>query len=60
MNGETRYEIKLLYLTKYLKDIINDQNLKEEKEIPESKFKNQLINSGLIKNKKLKNKILNI
>ena len=53
MNGETRYEIKLLYLTKYLKDIINDQNLKEEKEIPESKFKNQLINSGLIKNKKI-------
>ena len=53
VNEETRYEIKLLYLAKYLEDIINDPSLKEEKKLPESRFKTQLINARLINTKKI-------
>ena len=43
LKGEKGYEIKLLYLGKYLKDIENDQNIiMDENHIPESKFKKQL------------------
>jgi hypothetical protein len=50
------YEIKLFYLGKYLKDIENDLNIitKEDK-IPESKFKNDLLEFGLIKKKEINN-----
>ena len=49
-NEENIYEIKLLYLGKYLKEIENNESItKNENKIPESKFKNQLILSGLVK-----------
>ena len=48
-----RYEIKLLYLGKYLKDIKNNIN---ENRLPDSKFKKQLTEFGLIP----ENKIINI
>ena len=55
-NGENIYEIKLLYLYKYLKDIKNDQNLvKDENKISDSDFKNKLTDSGLIEKEKLGN-----
>jgi len=42
LKGEKGYEIKLLYLGKYLKDIENDQNIiMDENHISESKFKKQ-------------------
>lgn len=47
---EKEYEIKLLYLGKYLKDIENDKNIcKNGIEIPDSEFKKQLCDFGLIK-----------
>ena len=49
----SRYEIKLLYLGKYLKDIKNNIN---ENRLPDSKFKKQLTEFGLIP----ENKIINI
>ena len=53
---EKRYEIKLLYLGKYLKEIENNQNLIDKgKEIPESEFKRQLSEFGLIKPEKINN-----
>ena len=50
IRGINAYEIKLLYLGKYLKDIENDKNiiLKEEN-IPDSEFKKQLVECGLVK-----------
>ena len=46
---ETGYEIKLLYLGKYLKDIEVDTNIiAEENKIPDSEFKKQLSEFGLI------------
>jgi len=54
IGNEKRYEINLLYLGKYLKDIENDENIIiNEKEIPDSEFKKQLIEVGLIKKEKI-------
>ena len=53
LNGEKIYEIKLLYLGKYLKEIENNKNFIENKNnIPDSKFKKQLFGFNLI-NKEL-------
>ena len=53
---EKIYEIKLLYLGKYLKDIENDQNIiNNEKAIPDSEFKNEILKAGLIKPENIKN-----
>ena len=47
---EKEYEIKLLYLGKYLKDIENDKNISiNGVNIPDSEFKKQLCDFGLIK-----------
>ena len=52
---EKVYEIKLLYLGKYLKDIENDNKLiNNEIWIPDSKFKKHLEDFGLIKKEKIK------
>ena len=55
-NGnEKYYEIKLLYLGKYLKDIENDNKLiNNEILVPNSEFKKQLEDFGLIKKEILK------
>ena len=54
LGGEEGYEIRLLYLGKYLKDIENDPNIiMDENDIPDSEFKKQLINFGLIKKEKI-------
>ena len=52
--GEEKiYEIRLLYLGKYLEDIKNDKNLiLKENKIPDSEYKTQLIESGLFKKEK--------
>ena len=47
-----RYEIKLLYLGKYLKDIKNNIN---EDELPKSEFKKQLTEFGLIPENQINN-----
>ena len=53
---EKGYEIKLLYLGKYLKEIENDENvIKKGKEIPECEFKRQLEEFGLIRPERIKN-----
>ena len=48
-NNENIYEIKLLYLGKYAKDIENI-----DKKVPDSKFRKEMIESGLIPKKKMK------
>ena len=54
IRGIDAYEIKLLYLGKYLKEIQNDKNLiLNENTIPDSEFKNQLDESGIIKKEKI-------
>ena len=54
LGGEEGYEIRLLYLGKYLKDIENDPNIiMDENDIPDSEFKKQLIDFGLIKKEKI-------
>ena len=54
IGNERGYEIRLLYLGKYLKDIAKDQNIvKNENKIPDTKFKKQLIEVGLIKKEKV-------
>ena len=51
-----QYEIKLLYLGKYLNDIKNDNKLIiNGKKIPDCEFKKQLIGSRLISTKKINN-----
>ena len=56
IENENIYEIKLLYLGKYLKEIENDKNItKNENKIPESEFKNQLSESGLVKKEIIQN-----
>ena len=53
---KNRYEIKLLYLGKYLKDIEKDKKLvKKANNLPDSEFKKHLIEFGLIKKEKMKN-----
>ena len=47
-NNEKIYEIKLLYLEKYIKEIENI-----DKNIPDSKFKKEMIESGLIPESKM-------
>ena len=55
-NGETIYEIRLLYLGKYLKEIEKDVNIVEmENEIPDSEFKKQILELGLIDKNKVNN-----
>ena len=54
INGEKRYEINLLYLGKYLKEIENDKSITEKENIiPESEFKKQILEFGLIQPEKL-------
>ena len=51
---EKGYEIDLLYLGKYLKEIENDKNITlNEIKIPDSEFKKQLTKSSLIKKEKI-------
>ena len=53
---ENRYEVRLLYLGKYLKEIEKDFNLiDKENDIPDSEFKKQIIDLGLIPENKIKN-----
>ena len=50
------YEIQLLYLGRYLKEIKDDKSLfMDESILPESEFKNQLTEFGLIKKEKIEN-----
>ena len=54
INKEKGYEIKLLYLGKYLEEIENDKNIIiKENKIPDSEFKNQLMEFGLIEKEKI-------
>ena len=54
IGNERGYEIRLLYLGKYLKDIAKDQNIvNNENKIPDTKFKKELIKVGLIKKEKV-------
>ena len=56
LNGENIYEINLLYLGKYLKEIEKNKDLIEKENIiPDSEYKKQMIDFGLIKPEKLKN-----
>ena len=56
LNKENIYEIKLLYLYKYLKDIENDKNLViDENKISDSDFKDQLTKFGLVQKEKIGN-----
>ena len=56
MNNEKVYEIELLYLGKYLKDLENDKSLSlNENKLPDSEFKTQLIKSGLVEKEKIEN-----
>jgi membrane protein CcdC involved in cytochrome C biogenesis len=51
---EKIFEIRLLYLGKYLKEIENDKELiNKTTNLPESEFKNQIIKFGLIKPEKI-------
>ena len=53
---EKGYIIKLLYLGKYLKDIKSNKNIIiKETKIPDSEFKKQLIDFGLINKEKIEN-----
>ena len=53
---EKIYEIRLLYLGKYLKEIENDKELLDkETNLPDSKFKTQIIEFGLVDKKKIEN-----
>ena len=56
INGEKSYVINLLYLGKYLKETEkNKLIIEKENIIPNSEFKNQIIDYGLIKPKKITN-----
>ena len=53
---EKGYEIKLLYLGKYLKEIENNKNIiDKENKIPDSEFKKQLCELFLIEPERIKN-----
>ena len=54
IENEKGYEIILLYLGKYLKDIENDKNITiNENKIPDTEFKKQLCEIGLIEKEKI-------
>ena len=53
IDGKDVYEIKLLYLVKYIKDIENSKN---EISLPDSEFKKQLMDLGLIKKERYQRK----
>ena len=56
IGSETLYEMRLLYLGKYLKDIENDKDLMlNTDKLPDSEFKKDLINCGLIQEEKIQN-----
>ena len=56
IGGEKGYEIRLLYLGKYLKEIENNNNIiNKENKIPDSEFKKQLCEVGLIRPEKIRN-----
>ena len=56
INKEKIYEINLLYLGQYLKDIEKDKKLvRKENILPDSEFKKHLIEFGLIKKEKMDN-----
>ena len=51
---EDRYEVKLIYLGKFIEKIKNDKKFDvNNDELPDNKFKEKLIKSGLIENKKV-------
>lgn len=55
-HNKHEYEIKLLYLGKYVKEIEKNKNIVEKGiEIPESKFKEEIIKAGLIQPEKINN-----
>ena len=55
-NNEDLYEIKLLYLGKYLKELIDDKLfIQINANIPNSEFKKQIIQSGLISQDNIQN-----
>ena len=56
IKGEFRYEIKLLYLGKYFQEIEKDRkdDDKKDHDIPDSEFKKEIINFGLIKKENIK------
>ena len=55
LKGGKIYQIKLLYLGKYLKEIKKNKNLIEKvNDIPDSKFKKEIIDFGLIKPEQIK------
>jgi len=57
IKGQKAYEIELLYLGKYLKELLKDKNLFEtEGNIPDSEFGEEIIKFGLIKSKSIQNK----
>ena len=57
IKGQKTYEIELLYLGKYLKEILKDKNLFEtEENIPNTEFKKEIIKFGLIKSESIQNK----
>ena len=56
VKDKNRYEVRLLYLGRYLKQIEKDVNITDiENEIPDSEFKKQIIELGLITENKIKN-----
>ena len=56
IEDENRYEVRLLYLGKYLKEIEKDVNIIDiENDILDSEFKKQIIDLGLIPENKIKN-----
>ena len=55
-NNKIIFEIKLLYLGKYLNELRNNKNLVEiANEIPDNKFKKEILDSGLIQKENIKN-----
>ena len=60
IDNEKVYEIRLLYLGNFLRDLENDKNIIiNDNIIPDSEFKKQLSEVGLIKEEKINTKILN-
>ena len=56
IDNQEGYEIQLLYLGKYLKDLEKDKILSQsENKLPDCEFKTQLIKSGLVKKEKIEN-----